>query len=128
MSGLDVTPRVPAGRQVIQRYGNGGFRIAGTVHTGSVLVFAERTVAWAATAADQITLETLAPVLDGPEEVGILLIGCGRTAVPPPAGLAAALRPHGIVLEWMDTGAACRTFDVLLTEERPVAAALIAVD
>ena len=37
------------------------------------------------------------------------------------------LKDQGIVLEWMDTGAACRTFNVLTVEERPVAAALIAV-
>ena len=128
MAWPDVTPRLPPGRQMIQGYGGGGFRIAGTVHKGSVLVFAERTVAWDPTAPEQITREALSEVVEGPEEVTILLVGCGRRPQPPPAGLAAALREHGIVLEWMDTGAACRTFGVLLTEDRPVAAALIAVD
>jgi uncharacterized protein len=41
--------------------------------------------------------------------------------------LRAAVRARGLALEWMDTGAACRTFNVLLAEGRPVAAALLAV-
>ena len=45
-----------------------------------------------------------------------------------PKGLRPDLREHGIVLEWMDTGAACRTFNVLVAEERRVAAAILAVE
>jgi len=48
--------------------------------------------------------------------------------LPVPSGLGEALRQQGMVLEWMDTGAACRTFNVLLGEDRRIAAALIAVD
>ncbi|MBI1985608.1 MAG: Mth938-like domain-containing protein, partial [Rhodospirillales bacterium] len=43
-------------------------------------------------------------------------------------GLREDLKQAGLVLEWMDTGAACRTFNVLLAEERACAAALIAVE
>ena len=49
-----------------------------------------------------------------------------RAFAPRPEGLDAALRAAGITLEWMDTGAACRTFNVLLLDDREVAAALIA--
>ena len=128
MPGLDVTPRLPAGRQVIQRYGNGGFRIAGTSHEGSVLVFAERTLAWPVAETAGITMESLDAVASAPESVSILVVGCGPTFQAPPRGLKDALRARGIVLEWMDTGAACRTFNVLLTEERQAAAAILAVD
>jgi len=55
-------------------------------------------------------------------------LGCGNEFFPIPDTLREDLQKLGIVLEWMDTGAACRTFNVLLVEERPVAAALIAVD
>jgi len=122
---LDITPAVPAGRQLIQSYGGGRFRIGGKVHEGSVLVAAEETLSWPATATTDITIENLTPLLG---EAGILVIGCGPTFQVPPADLRAALKDHGIVLEWMDTGAACRTFNVLLTEERSATAALIAVD
>lgn len=91
-------------------------------------MFSEETLPWPVTEWEQISLETLAPVLQRANEARILLIGCGPSFVLPPQGLKTALKKdHGIVLEWMDTGAACRTFNVLLIEERAVAAALIAV-
>ena len=116
---------MPAGRQVIQGYGEGRFRIAGTVHTGSVVVWPERTEPWPVAEAAEITMASLAGIAGGPAE--ILLVGCGARFVARPAGLGDALREAGVALEWMDTGAACRTFNVLLAEERRVAAALIAV-
>ena len=59
------------------------------------------------------------------DRIELLLLGCGRRMAPPPSGLRQALRQAGIVLEVMDTGAACRTYNVLLSEERRVAAALL---
>ncbi len=70
-------------------------------------------------------LEEVTGAAEGPE---ILLVGCGPCFLAEPAGLRAALREAGAVLEWMDTGAACRTFNVLLAEDRRAAAALIAVE
>lgn len=57
-----------------------------------------------------------------------MIVGCGKTFFPPPEAARAVAKAAGVALEWMDTGAACRTFNVLLGEERRVAAALIAVD
>lgn len=124
---FNVTPKALPGRQVIQGYGDGGFRIAGQRHEGSVLVLAEETLAWSVDDACAISSETLAPLLRRAPLPRILIIGCGKRFVAMPAGLAMDLRRRDIGLEWMDTGAACRTFNVLLLEERPVAAALIAV-
>ena len=58
----------------------------------------------------------------------ILLIGCGQGAAMISPALRQALRAAGAVIDAMDTGAACRTYNVLLAEERRVAAALIAVE
>jgi len=99
------------------------FRIAGTYHEGSVLVFPERTLPWPVEALHAITLDSLSTVT-----ADILIIGCGASFQPIPSGLKDGLREKGVVLEWMDTGAASRTFNVLLAEERDVAAALIAVE
>ena len=85
----------------------------------------EETLSWSVESGGDITLENLAPVIGEP---GILVIGCGAGFLAPPLDLRMALKAHGISLEWMDTGAACRTFNVLLTEEREAVAALIAVD
>ncbi len=124
---LDITPLVPKGRQVIESYGENRFRIAGEIHDGSVVVFSERCVPWSVTDPDAVSPESLSRILAADETVEILIVGCGPGFLPEPRGLRSALKNHAIVLEWMDTGAACRTFNVLLTEERPVAAALIAV-
>lgn len=56
------------------------------------------------------------------------MLGCGARFMPPPSGLRDALRAMGVALEWMDTGAACRTFNVLLAEDRGAVGALIAVE
>lgn len=124
----DITPNIPEGRQLIQGYGNGGFRIAGIQHAGSVIVLPDRSIPWAVTRYEDMLPETLGDVVAAARGIEILLIGCGgRMGMPHPA-IKDLLRPHGIVPEFMDTGAACRTFNVLLSEDRAVAAALIAVE
>ncbi len=70
-------------------------------------------------------MDGLEPILGEP---GILIVGCGIGDKAPPPDLRAKLKARDISLEWMNTGAACRTFNVLLTEEREAVAALIAVD
>jgi uncharacterized protein len=125
--GFDITPVGPVGRNLVQAYGDGGFRVGGTRYLGSCIVLRARTLAWAVDARDQITLESLAAVIDPEQRVRFLLIGCGRTGATPNPAIAAGLAAHGITSEWMDTGAACRTYNVLASEDRDVAAALIAV-
>jgi uncharacterized protein len=122
---MDVTPVIPAGRQLIKGYGDLGFTISGTRWEGSVLVFPDQTVAWNAASLAEVTEESLAPVLAARPQ--LLLLGCGASMAPVAQSLRVALRSAGITLEIMDTGAACRTFNVLLAEDRLVAAALIAV-
>ena len=69
----------------------------------------------------------MAPVLEAEPAVEILLIGTGSAMAPIPPALRALLRSRGIGCDGMDTGAACRTYNVLLAEGRRVAAVLIAV-
>lgn len=125
---MDLTPIVPQlvtpGRQIIERYATGGFRISGVVHRGPVLVFPDRTLAWAVTDAAALSVESLAAVA-GHGDVQILLLGLGPRGGLVPQSLRAALRERGIAVEAMGTGAACRTFNVLVAEDRQVAAALL---
>lgn len=123
---VDVTPPIPEGRQMVERYGDGGFRISGTHWDGSVLVTPERTLPWPVAGLDQIGLDTLAPVLEG-EPLDLLLIGCGVKMALLPAALRRRLRDAGPSVDVMATAPACRTFNVLMAEQRRVAAALIAV-
>lgn len=126
--GLDITPLVPAGRQVIESYGGGGFRVAGVLYTGSIIVLPERTLPWAVSAIGSVAEASFAPLFEASVPLEILAVGCGARFSPPSAALRAALKTRGLALEWMDTGAACRTFNVLLGEGRLAAAALIAVE
>ena len=125
---LDITPAVPEGRQVIQKYGGGGFRIANVQLTGSVLVTSLNSTLWPIQRASEITLESLDLLFSDNTNPGIILIGCGEKFIAPPKALRSGLKEKGASLEWMDTGAACRTYNVLLIEERQVSAALIAVE
>ncbi len=120
-------PRYP-GQAPIEAYGNGGFRFAGMSHRGSLLCLGEAIVGWPATTADGLTLDDFALLLAEPTGVELLLLGTGRELLLPSQALRAGLRDAGIRIEPMDTGAACRTYNVLLAERRPVGAALIAVD
>jgi uncharacterized protein len=121
---MDLTLQAPIGRQAIERYGASGFRVAGVIHRGPVLVFPDHTEPWPVVNAAAVTFDSLAPVV-AYGGVQILLLGLGRRISMVPIGLRTALRAAGIILEPMDTGAACRTYNVLLSEERRVAAALL---
>ena len=101
--------------------------MSGTAYSGSVLVFPEETLAWPVTDMDGLNLESLRPVWEGARGVEVLLLGCGPALVWVDPDLKAALRQQGPVIEAMDSGAACRTYNILLAEERRVAAALIAI-
>ncbi len=121
---MDVTPLIPADRQVIDSYGAGGFHVSGVAYAGAILVFPDGTLPWAVTALAEVTAESLAPVV-ARGDIQILLLGCGRRMQPAAPALRQALRRAGIVVDAMDTGAACRTYNVLLAEDRRVAAALL---
>ncbi len=121
---MDVTPLIAADRQVIDSYGSGGFRVGGIAYEGAIIVFPDATLRWNAARIEDVTLASLAPV-SARGGVEILLVGCGRRFVLLPKDLRARLKEVGIVADSMDTGAACRTYNVLLAEDRRVAAALL---
>jgi uncharacterized protein len=124
---MQSAPSAPRARKLIERYGNGGFRVSGEAMTGSILVFNDRVQPWPVVDIASLTAESLQPIVEAAPPIQILLLGCGpRIAFVPPA-LRKTLRDAGVVIEALDTGAACRTYNVLLAEERRVAAALIAV-
>jgi uncharacterized protein len=124
---IDLTPLVPAGRQMIDSYGEDRFTVSGTVHHGSIIVFTDHTLAWPVRAITEVTLDSLQPILAVRESLEVVLLGCGARLTQIPRELRQMLRQSGLAAELMDTGAACRTYNVLAAEERKVAAALIAV-
>lgn len=112
----------------IDAYGNGGFRFAEMSHRGSLLCLPTGMHAWGVTSVAEITLETLAPVLEAADDIDVLLIGQGADISFISPAIRDAFRAKGVIIEAVATGGAVRTYNVLLAEERAVAAALIAVD
>ena len=113
---------------VIEAYGGGGFRLGGARHEGSVLIVADAPRAWSVRAMSELTLADLEPVLAaGATEVELVLLGAGARNALPPREVRDGLRDAGLGLEFMDTPAAARLYNLLTSEGRKVAAALIAV-
>jgi uncharacterized protein len=126
--GFLIQPARFPGRAPIEAYGNGGFRFADMSHHGSILALPSGIEAWPVLSAADITPEALRRVLEEAAEIEILLMGTGDAMVPLSPASRRALGEAGIEPELMSTGAAVRTFNVLLSEERAVAAALVAVE
>lgn len=115
------------GRAPIDAYGNGGFRFADMSHRGSILCLPSGIYGWQPRGSVP-ALDEIRQILDEAEEIEILLVGTGEALQFLPEDVLAALRARNIAVDSMSTGAAVRTFNVLLNEERAVAAALFAVD
>ncbi|MDV7338779.1 Mth938-like domain-containing protein [Terasakiella sp. A23] len=124
---LDITPIVNDDRLMISSYGDGRFTVNGKTVTGSILLYENKVEPWEITKAKDITLESIQPLLDVADEYDILVIGIGELSKMPPKDLREAVKGKGLVLEWMNSGAAARTFTVLQTEDRRTLAAIIAV-
>lgn len=115
------------GRAPIDAYGNGGFRFAEMSHRGSLLCLPSGIHGWNVAEGDALVLEQFRQILDEAADIEVLLVGTGRDIQPIPPELKAQLRATGVVSDPMNTGAAVRTYNVMLAESRAVAAALIAV-
>lgn len=116
------------GRHPIDAFGGGGFRFAGMSHRGSILATPAGIRIWPVLAFAGITLETLQPILDEAGAIDFLLIGTATDIAFIPAPWRERFREAGIAVEGMATGPAARTYNVLVGEDRRVAAALIAVE
>ena len=116
------------GRAPLEAYGNGGFRFANMSHRGSLLCVPSGIHGWSPVAPEDLTVEAFERVLAEAGDIEVLLVGTGPELKPLPAELKQAFRDAGMISDSMSTGAAVRTFNVMLAEERAVAAALLAVD
>jgi len=116
------------GRAPIDAYGNGGFRFADMSHRGSILCLPSGIHGWEPGDPAAFTAADFAAAIAEADGIDILLVGCGTDLRLLPAAARAALSAAGIRADPMSTGAAVRTYNVLLAEDRLVAAALVAVE
>jgi uncharacterized protein len=112
---------------LIDSYGDGGFRFAGLSHRGSLLCFPDGIWAWPVAATSDITQALLAPVFARAEALDFFLLGAGPDPWAMPDTLRAHFHDRSLAVDVMATGAAVRTYNVLLAENRRVGAGLIAV-
>jgi len=125
---LEIASLQPAGRQLIQGYGKGAFLVSDRTWRGAILVFPDRVVAWNVGGLSALTEDSFAPLRDAEPPPEIVLVGPGPRMAMLSASLRATLRASGLAVETMDTGAACRTYNLLAGEERRVVAALLPLD
>jgi uncharacterized protein len=111
----------------VDAYGNFGFRFAEMSHRGSILCLPTGIFAWPVASASGIDLDALAAALAPDLGLEVFLIGAGEAPQSASPELIAAFRDRSIVVEIMGTGAAVRTYNVLLADGRAVGAALVAV-
>jgi uncharacterized protein len=123
----DKTLPTPEGPQVqlIRTYGPGRFNIAGREWREPVLVTPTATFPWPVTRAEELALDTLSALKHAAAPTELLVLGCGARPILVAPDLRAALKSAGMALEVVDTGSACRIYNVLLAEGRRVAAALV---
>ena len=119
---MDITPRIVSGSKIIQSYSNGKFRISGQVYEGAVIVTPALVLPWGEPA---ISESAIASYLSRLSEVEVVLLGVGAQLTAMPPFVREARARLGVPVDIMDTGAACRTYNVLLTEGRNVAAFML---
>ncbi|MEO1039260.1 MAG: Mth938-like domain-containing protein [Pseudomonadota bacterium] len=115
-----VTPGIDA-------FGDGGFRVAGQRHEGSILIAGASILVWPVTDPKAVTPEAFAAFLQAEEKPDLVIFGAGARLVLPPAPVRDAFLKANIGIETMDTPTACRSYNLLAGEARRAWAALIAV-
>jgi len=116
---LDSDPRI----HLVRSYGGGEIVIAEQRFARPLIVTPQRLIAdWSATSLPELAEAQLQALFD--LGAGIVLLGAGEAQTFASPAVRASFRARNIALECMTLGAACRTYNILANEERPVAAAL----
>lgn len=123
---MDPTPFIPGDRQLIEGFAPGYFLIRGVRVPGAAFVFPDRVLPWIAPGdPGALTPDDFRAIIEAPDRPDLLLLGTGPTAQLPAKALRAALREAGLIVEAMDSRAACRTHNILLAEDRSFVTALM---
>ncbi len=127
-SGFEIHAAHFPGQAPIDAYGKGGFRFANMSHTGSLVCLPSGIYAWEQTDPENLTLDSFSKIFEEASDIEILLIGTGFELVPVKENLRDSFRKGNISADAMATGSAVRTYNVLVSEGRAVAAAFLAVE
>ena len=122
---MDITPTIPGNRTMVDSYGPGRFKVSKQEYFQSLILLPESVSAWEVGDIGELTVESLSAFTDLAEPIEVLLIGCGARMQLIPSAIKQTMRDKGVAIEPMETGAACRTFNILMSEGRRAGAALI---
>ena len=125
-SGMKLTDESTRGIHLVRAYAPGEVRVGERVVQRSCLLRADGIEDWRPQTLSELSLPDFEPIFALQPE--IIVLGSGSTQRFPDSALLAAVWSRGIGLEVMDTGAACRTYNILATEDRRVVAALLLQD
>ena len=124
---MDITPHIRESRVIIDGYGDGGFRVNGERRDGALIVLEDHAVSIPAMDLQSLTLDMLQPLIDCADTLDVVIFGMGERMEFMPADIGQRLQAVNVGSDPMDTGAACRCFNVLVTEDRRAAAVLLPV-
>ena len=124
---MDITPHIRESRVIIDGYGDGGFRVNGERRDGALIVLEDHAVSIPPMDLQSLTLDMLQPLIDCADTLDVVIFGMGERMEFIPADIGQRLQALNVGSDPMDTGAACRCFNVLVTEDRRAAAVLLPV-
>lgn len=110
----------------IDSYGGGGFRLNEMFREGHLFITPATVATWQA-AQGAMTIDAFAPIIAEAADIDVLLVGMGVDIAALPRDVREAIEAAGIGVEVMSTPSACRTYNILLAEDRRVAVAVIAI-
>ena len=124
---MDVTPLIQEGQQIIQSYAAGQFKVSGISYNHAVIVAPNQTNEWIDAPYDMVNLnvEHFRPLLAHASDIDVILFGTGSKMHFVEPKLKGDLSALGLSIDVMDTGAACRTYNVLMAEGRRVVAVML---
>jgi uncharacterized protein len=108
------------GQPPIDGYGPGLYRVLGAVLEGAILVTKDGAKGWDG-------YDDLAPLIAAKDDYEVIFVGTGAEIAPLPRSVRVILEEAGVPFEVMGSPSACRTYNVMLSEERRVALAVLAV-
>ncbi|GJL85284.1 MAG: hypothetical protein DHS20C02_10590 [Micavibrio sp.] len=124
---MDVTPMVGKDKNIIHSYVGGRFKVGEEVFEKPIIVLPDSVTSWKVPGggAGKLQLEHFEPIIAMKADLDVVLFGSGKAMVFLSPDLKFSLQTQGLNIDIMDTGAACRTYNVLMAEGRRVAAALL---
>ena len=124
---MDITPLIPRSSQVIQSYGETGYKVSGEMFLKGVIITSEQSFEWIGKSVDELKKSDFHFLKDLPFSPDVILLGTGKKMSFPPSDVRFHFESNTELppIEAMDSGAACRTYNTLLADGRLVVACFL---